>query len=145
MEYCVGLGKAINHFYWPGRGLNPGLPNGTPALYPLLHELTLDTFFVSVLRGRRKKIEFFLFPRRPRIDLDWPRKRAFRFLFFITARPASVNKVKDGTSRGHCCKNNLRRGCQMVYFKTKNSNLGRFWRALECKMLVYFTAVWYNL
>jgi hypothetical protein len=24
---------------WPGRGLNPGLPNDTPALYPLLHEL----------------------------------------------------------------------------------------------------------
>jgi hypothetical protein len=26
---------------WPGRGLNPGLPNDTLALYPLLHELML--------------------------------------------------------------------------------------------------------
>jgi hypothetical protein len=26
---------------WPGQGLNPGLPNDTPALYPLLHELML--------------------------------------------------------------------------------------------------------
>jgi hypothetical protein len=26
---------------WPGRGLNPGLPNDTPALYPLLYELML--------------------------------------------------------------------------------------------------------
>jgi hypothetical protein len=31
-------------------------------------------------------------------------------------------------------------GCQMVYFKTKNPNLGIFWSALEWKMLVYFTA-----
>jgi hypothetical protein len=27
---------------WPGKGLDPGLPNDTPvALYPLLHELML--------------------------------------------------------------------------------------------------------
>jgi hypothetical protein len=49
-------------------------------------------------------------------------------------------------------------GCQMVYFPTKNPNLGKFWRALEWKMLVYFMticniyshlvlvmAVWYSL
>jgi hypothetical protein len=35
-------------------------------------------------------------------------------------------------------------GCQ-IYFKTKNPNLGIFWKALEWKMLVYFTAFWYNL
>jgi hypothetical protein len=28
-------------------------------------------------------------------------------------------------------------GCQMEYFQTKNSNLGKFWRALEWKMLEY--------
>jgi hypothetical protein len=48
-------------------------------------------------------------------------------------------------------------GCQMVYFQTKNPNLGKFWRALESKRLtysmdhleyvyychlVYFTAIW---
>jgi hypothetical protein len=28
-------------------------------------------------------------------------------------------------------------GCQMAYFQTENPNLGKFCRALECKMLVY--------
>jgi hypothetical protein len=27
-------------------------------------------------------------------------------------------------------------GCQMVYFQTKNANLGKFWRALQWKMYV---------
>jgi hypothetical protein len=30
----------------------------------------------------------------------------------------------------------------MVCFQTKNPNLGKFWRAFEWKMLVYFMAVW---
>jgi hypothetical protein len=34
------------------------------------------------------------------------------------------------------------RGCQMVVFKPKNPNLGKFWRTLEWKMLVYFMAIW---
>jgi hypothetical protein len=41
-------------------------------------------------------------------------------------------------------------GCQMASFQTKNPNLGKFWRSLEWKMLVYFydhqeylTAIWY--
>jgi hypothetical protein len=33
-------------------------------------------------------------------------------------------------------------GCQMVYFQTKNPNLGIFWWALECKMLLYFMTIW---
>jgi hypothetical protein len=33
-------------------------------------------------------------------------------------------------------------GCQMVYFRTKNPNLGKLWRALEWKMLVYFMPIW---
>jgi hypothetical protein len=36
-------------------------------------------------------------------------------------------------------------GCQMDYFKTKNPNLGIFWRALEGKMLAHFMAVRHNL
>jgi hypothetical protein len=44
-------------------------------------------------------------------------------------------------------------GCQMVYFHSKNPNLGIFWRTLEWKMLLYFmkicyrqfTAIWYIL
>jgi hypothetical protein len=34
------------------------------------------------------------------------------------------------------------RGCQMVYFQTKNPILGKFWRVLQWKMLVYFVAIW---
>jgi hypothetical protein len=33
-------------------------------------------------------------------------------------------------------------GCQMVYFQTKNPNLGKFLRALDWKMLIYFMAIW---
>jgi hypothetical protein len=33
-------------------------------------------------------------------------------------------------------------GCQMVCFRTKNSNLGELWRVLRWKMLVYFMAIW---
>jgi hypothetical protein len=33
-------------------------------------------------------------------------------------------------------------GCQMVYFQTKNPNLGKFWRVLQWKMLVYFFTIW---
>jgi hypothetical protein len=32
-------------------------------------------------------------------------------------------------------------GCQMVYFQTKNPNLGKFWSVLQWKMLVDFVAV----
>jgi hypothetical protein len=35
-----------------------------------------------------------------------------------------------------------KQGCQMVYFQTKNHNLGKFWRALDWKMLINFMAVW---
>jgi hypothetical protein len=33
----------------------------------------------------------------------------------------------------------------MAYFQTKNPNLGIFWRDLQRKMLVYFTAILYIL
>jgi hypothetical protein len=29
-----------------------------------------------------------------------------------------------------------KQGCQIIYFQTKNPNLGKFWMALEWKMLV---------
>jgi hypothetical protein len=32
--------------------------------------------------------------------------------------------------------------CQMLYFQTKIINLGKFWRALEWKKLVYFMVIW---
>jgi hypothetical protein len=31
----------------------------------------------------------------------------------------------------------LSQGCQMVYFQTENPNLGKFWRALDWKLLLY--------
>jgi hypothetical protein len=30
----------------------------------------------------------------------------------------------------------------MVYFQTKNRNLGQFWRALQWKMFEYFIDIW---
>jgi hypothetical protein len=30
----------------------------------------------------------------------------------------------------------------MVYFQTQNSDLGKFWRALDWKMFVYFMTIW---
>jgi hypothetical protein len=36
-------------------------------------------------------------------------------------------------------------GCQMVCFQTKNPNLGKFWRVLLCKILVYFMTIWSSL
>jgi hypothetical protein len=33
----------------------------------------------------------------------------------------------------------------MAYFQTKNPYLGKFWRALEWKMLVQFMAIWNTL
>jgi hypothetical protein len=32
-------------------------------------------------------------------------------------------------------------GCQMVCFQTQNPNLGKFWRALDWNMFMYFIAV----
>jgi hypothetical protein len=38
-----------------------------------------------------------------------------------------------------------RQGCQMVCFQTKNPNLGKFWRVLQWKKMVYFTDTWSSL
>jgi hypothetical protein len=34
--------SSLTEELWPGRSLNPGLPNNTRALYPLLLELMLN-------------------------------------------------------------------------------------------------------
>jgi hypothetical protein len=34
------------------------------------------------------------------------------------------------------------RGCQMVYFQTKITILGKFWMGLNWKVLVYLMALW---
>jgi hypothetical protein len=33
-------------------------------------------------------------------------------------------------------------GCQMVCFQTKSPKLGKFWRALNCKMSIYLMPIW---
>jgi hypothetical protein len=35
----------------------------------------------------------------------------------------------------------INQGCQMVYFQAKNPYLGKFWRALDWKMSIYFMAI----
>jgi hypothetical protein len=37
------------------------------------------------------------------------------------------------------------KGCQMVYFQTKNPNLGKFWSVLQLKICTYFMTIWYIL
>jgi hypothetical protein len=36
----------------------------------------------------------------------------------------------------------LHQGCHMVCFQTKNPDLGKFWRVLQWKMLMYFMNIW---
>jgi hypothetical protein len=36
----------------------------------------------------------------------------------------------------------LAQGCQMVCFQTKGPNLGKFWRVLQWKILVYILTIW---
>jgi hypothetical protein len=35
-----------------------------------------------------------------------------------------------------------RKGCQIVCFRTKNPDVGVFWRALDWKVLKYFVSIW---
>jgi hypothetical protein len=44
--------------------------------------------------------------------------------------------------RSHYFFDSREQGCQMAYFQTKNPNLGKFWRVLQWKMLIYFVAIW---
>jgi hypothetical protein len=41
-----------------------------------------------------------------------------------------------------CMISTCTQGCQMVCFQTKSPNLGKFWRVLDWKMLVYFMDAW---
>jgi hypothetical protein len=49
---------------------------------------------------------------------------------------------EEASSEREALTTRLEQGCQMVCFQTKNPNLGRFWRALEWKMMVYFMVIW---
>jgi hypothetical protein len=55
----------------------------------------------------------------------------------------SSDRAKSGFPQSLTLKKQeLMQGCQMVYFQTKNSTLGKFWRVLQWTMLVYFMAIW---
>jgi hypothetical protein len=51
--------------------------------------------------------------------------------------PRSIETIKKGY-----LKVGMQQGCQMVSFRTKNPNLGKFWRALDGKILIYFRTFW---
>jgi hypothetical protein len=54
---------------------------------------------------------------------------------FIINKPSTLsNQINETFIRDQ--------GCQMVCFQTKFPNLGKFWRALQLKMLVYFMEIW---
>jgi hypothetical protein len=63
--------------------------------------------------------------------LTWTPRRTFR--------PAATEKKLGYSKRKWRLCN---QGCQMVYFQTKNPNLGNFWSAMQWKMLVNFMAIW---
>jgi hypothetical protein len=42
----------------------------------------------------------------------------------------------------NCFFSRWKQGCQLVHFQTKKSHLGKFWRVLQWKILVYFIAIW---
>jgi hypothetical protein len=72
----------------------------------------------------------------------------FPFPDFISASCDRLLCAAEDSVNGQCC--------QMVYFQTKNYNLGKFWKACQWKMsvflrlngifyghLVHFVVIWY--
>jgi hypothetical protein len=49
---------------------------------------------------------------------------------------ASLDNGSTVSEMGLC------QGCQTVCFQTKNTNLGKFSKALDGKLFVYFMAIW---
>jgi hypothetical protein len=80
--------------------------------------------------------------------LRWPCWKSgppWLLLFLLLRRLCNAKQGKRVEAWDQCC--------QMVYFQTKNPNLGKFWKVLQWKMYigifygrsVYFTAKWYIL
>jgi hypothetical protein len=57
----------------------------------------------------------------------------FKRNFLSISFPRSTNKTNEKHIRAQ--------GCQMVYFQTKDPNLGKFWSVLQWKLLVNFVAI----
>jgi hypothetical protein len=90
--------------------------------------LTFSNKHTNNLTPWRDSNPGLLFPRRMRCPLRhaaMPSRATFRLLWrdalLITALPQCLDR------RGY----SLHQGCQMVYFQTKNHNLGKFSRVLQ--------------
>jgi hypothetical protein len=78
----------------------------------------------------------------------------FAIVLALDIKGSGRRNFKGGFSGEDLRSSRLRKrpdqGCQMDCFHTKNPNLGKFWKALEWKMLVcifygqmvYFMAIW---
>jgi hypothetical protein len=66
-----------------------------------------------------------------------PLHKAFQELF--GRRKKVVKKSVPSFGAKKCTQ---AQGCQMAYFQNKNPSLGKFWRFLQWKMLVYYMAIW---
>jgi hypothetical protein len=57
----------------------------------------------------------------------------------IIFRRYTLLRTNEHWKRTFCCCN---QGCQMAYFETKNPDLGKFWKVLQWKVLVYYMSIW---
>jgi hypothetical protein len=59
----------------------------------------------------------------------------------MQTNPVTTRRFAVDICERSCEEIRFGQGCQMVYFQTKNPNLGKFWRALDRKILIYFMAI----
>jgi hypothetical protein len=62
-------------------------------------------------------------------------------IFFTTQSAAAHGPVQQ-RQKINFISNKIRRSSSLVCFPTKNPNLGKFWRAFDWKMFIYFMAIW---
>jgi hypothetical protein len=63
-------------------------------------------------------------------------------MMMMTTIFAGIFKLPNGSRNLGDVKTISPQGCQMVYFQTKNPNLGKFRRALEWKRLGHSMTIW---
>jgi hypothetical protein len=100
---------------------------------------SFGTFFTVLVTCAKKTLAAPLLTKRA--DANFRNDNLFANTLFLPTnfsfRPMRI--VLQGLK---CLKLSHRdQGCQMVHFQTKNPNLGKFWRALEWEMLLYFMAI----
>jgi hypothetical protein len=69
--------------------------------------------------------------------------KSYEYNYILTKKvaPRQSKKLHKAVTRLRLLWTNFffteNQGCQMIYFQTKNPNLGKFWRVLQWKMSVY--------